>query len=528
MEPRPSDEAMEGRGESAGIAGAPGPGGFDWKGVTLIAALPLVLHLWAHRDYGIFRDEFYYLACARRLAWGYVDHPPFSIAILRLWTLVFGDSQFSLRVIPALLASTTVLLAAQIARRLGGGAGAQRLAALAVSLAPLLLGLTSFYSMNAWDLALWSGLFLLVVTILNGGSSRLWLAVGLLAGMALLNKLSVLVWGVALVAGLALTPHRKQFARWELWAGGGLAVLMFLPHVAWQAANDAPTLDFLSNAANLKNTNHSFTDFVLGLVVELHPLNAAIWLTGIGWLLFGPGARPYRMLGWMALIVFVLFFLQGGKVYYVAPLAPMLLAAGGVAVDGLLRRSGKAWAPAMAPRLLLVGGIVTAPLAVPLLPPAALVAYQERLGLRAVQEEQNELAELDQHFADRFGWEEMTEGVLEVVSALPEAERDRALILTRNYGEAGALEYFGRGRGMPHVASGHNNYALWGYGETPTMVVAVGMPKAFLDENFGEAEMAARLDLAWALPDERHAAIFVCREPLKDFEDIWSAARKFI
>jgi hypothetical protein len=178
--------------------------------------------------------------------------------------------------------------------------------------------------------------------------------------------------------------------------------------------------------------------------------------------------------------------------------------------------------------LLAVGGAFTAPLAVPLLEPETLVAYQQRLGLRAVQEEKDALAELDQHFADRFGWEAMAEAVAGVIASLPEEERKDALVLTRNYGEAGALEYYAPRFGIPRVASGHNNYGLWGYGDAPSLVIGVGLSREKLETYFGEIETAARLNNRWAMPDEGRIEIFLCREPRRPFEEIWADLRRSI
>lgn len=499
-----------------------------WKSLLAIGLVPVVLQLATSGNYGIFRDELYYLACAKRLAWGYVDHPPFSIAVLRFWTGLFGESTESIRVLPALMGGMLPSLSGLIAWRLGGGPAAQRIAALGVGIAPLLLGINGFFSMNAFDLLLWSVLFLILCVFLERPRPVLWLAVGLIAGVGLLNKLSMGVWGVALVGALVLGPHRRQFARWELWFGGVLAVLIFLPHLLWQHDHNWPTREFLENAATDKNLHRSLPAYLGGLIIELHLLNAPLWIAGLIWLLAAPAGRQFRLLGIMAVLVIGIFYIQGGKVYYAAPLMPMLIAAGSLPVGKAMRRWGGRWAEPAVLVLLAAGGAMTMPLAVPVLPPEELVAYQERLGLRAVQEEKNAIAELDQHFADRFGWKELAESVRDVVSKLPESERAKALILTRNYGEAGALEYFGKEPKLPRTASGHNNYALWGYGEKPQIVIAVGISPKFLEMNFADITVGGRHDAMWALPDERDYDIYVCREPLRDFDDIWSDLRRFI
>jgi hypothetical protein len=488
-----------------------------------------LLHLLTAGRYGMFRDEYYYLACAQRLAWGYVDHPPLSIALLRAAVAVLGDSVLAVRVVPALAGAALVVLTGAAARAMNGGACAQRLAGVAIAIAPLLLAMTGFHSMNALDLVIWTALFVVVLTIARGGGARGWLAVGLLAGLGLMNKLSVLVWGASLVAGLALTRHRRHFLAPELWLGGALALIVFAPHALWQAAHGWPTAEFLSAASSIKNVDHSLPAYFLGFLVEIHPVNFPIWSAGLVYLLAAPAARDFRIVGIMAVLTFAVFFMQSGKVYYLAPLAPVLLAAGGVIVGrGLERMRRPAPFAAAIVGLLLVAGAATAPLAVPLLSPSNLVAYQTRLGLRAAVEEFNEVAELDQHFADRFGWREMAESVASIARALPEPERRAALILARNYGEAAALEYHGGTLDLPPVASGHNNYALWGYAEPPDVVVAIGFQRDAIERHFEEVTLAGHHDAEWAMPYERRLPIFVARSPRRPFSEIWPELRRFI
>src|SRR5262245_7654338 len=166
--------------------------------VLVIAAATLLVHLVASRGYGVFRDEFYYLACADHLDWGYVDHPPLSIAVLWAWRALFGESALALRVLPSLAGAALVLLGARIAREMSGGRFAEGLAAVGVAAAPAYFGIDSFFSMNAFDLLFWAAAALLVARIVNTGNPRLWLWLGVLLGLGLQNKISVLFFGFGL------------------------------------------------------------------------------------------------------------------------------------------------------------------------------------------------------------------------------------------------------------------------------------------------------------------------------------------
>ncbi|MEO1368985.1 MAG: glycosyltransferase family 39 protein, partial [Acidobacteriota bacterium] len=132
------------------------PRGPLWPLIAFFAAVKLAAQVAALEGYGFFRDELYYFACAERLAWGYVDHPPLSIAALWAVTSIFGESLWSLRVPAALLGAALVAVVGWTAARLGGGAVAQGLAMVATVAAPVYLSLHHFYSMNAWSLLFWA------------------------------------------------------------------------------------------------------------------------------------------------------------------------------------------------------------------------------------------------------------------------------------------------------------------------------------------------------------------------------------
>ena len=347
--------------------------------VYATATLHLLLHLATNGRYGVFRDELYYLACADHLDWGYVDHPPLSIALLWAQRALLGESVWAIRLLPALAGVAVVLLAARLARELGGGRFAEGLAALAVAIVPQYLVITGFYSMNAFDLVFWAGAALLVARIVNTGDARLWLVLGALLGLGLQNKLSVLFFGFGLAVALLLTPLRSHLLRPQLWLGGLLAAALFLPHLLWQVGHDWPTLEFIRNAKLHKIAPLSPMQFFSAQFLEIHPVNAPLWLGGLLWLLAGREGRKFRVFGHHLRRGVRDDGLQKSKPYYLGPAYPMLLAAGAVAFEGLSRT--RAFLRPVLVSLLVVGGLAVAPLVVPLLPVERLIAYQRALGL---------------------------------------------------------------------------------------------------------------------------------------------------
>jgi 4-amino-4-deoxy-L-arabinose transferase-like glycosyltransferase len=243
--------------------------------------------------YGIFRDEFYYLVNAERLAWGYVDHPPLAPLLLSGVRATLGESTLALRLLPALASAGTVLLAGLTARRMGGALAVQTIAALSVVAVPVYGVMFGFYSMNAFEILLWAGAAYVVVVLLADEQPRFWLLFGLLVGIGLQNKHSFVLFAAGLVLGLLLHRRSAFPSRW-LWLGGLLALIIFLPNLVWQVQHDWPTLEFYAGAAG-KNIASSPVDVLLDQLLTMNPLLLAVWLLGLAWLL---RSRTFRPLAW--------------------------------------------------------------------------------------------------------------------------------------------------------------------------------------------------------------------------------------
>jgi hypothetical protein len=501
----------------------------DRIGLAVLAGAKLAFHLATHRGYGIFRDELYYLACAARPDWGYVDHPPFSIWLLWLQTSLFGDSLFALRLLPAIAGAGAVLVGGLLARELGGGRYAQRLTAAAVICSPYLLATSHFYSMNVYEWLFVSLLSWVAIRILTSEVRHGWLRFGALAGVALLNKLLVGVFAVGLVGGLLLGPERRQLLRPGIYLGGAIAALLFLPHIIWQVANDWPTLEFMARASAEKNAVISPFELMTGQIVLVGPLTIPLAAWGLFALLRSETLRPARALGLGFCISFAIFAAVGAKVYYLTPHFAVLLAAGCVSLEAWARRPGRGWGLSAAVVMIVAAAVIVLPVAVPVLPEEALITWMKTLGIEEPRTERNERGALPQVFADMHGWEQLSDRVEAVAASLPEAERGEVVIFTSNYGEAGAIEYFGRGRGLPPVASGHNNYWLWGpAGWTGGTAIMIGVDPGTAAQWFDEIEDRGTLDCQWCMPFEQKAHILVVRKPRITGDEFWLRIRRYM
>jgi hypothetical protein len=482
--------------------------------VGLIAAGTLALHLAAANVYGLFIDELYFLACGERLAWGYVDMPPLTAVQAWLARGLFGDSMVAIRLFPALAGAGLVLLAGALVRELGGRRFAQGLAALAVATAPGDLLASSYLSMNSIEPLLWMGCALMLLRIVRAGDTRLWLLFGLLAGIGLENKDTMLLFGFALVAGLLLTPERRLMGnRWFL-AGGTIAFLVFLPNLVWMIRHHFPHLEQLANVRrNGRNVELSPLQFMAQQVVFLGPLAAPIWLAGLWRLLAGRVARPYRALGLAYAVTIAVLLAVHGRVYYPLPAYALLFAAGAVALEAWLARPGWGWVKLAYASVVALAAAVLAPIAMPLLSPQTYLRYTQAIHLSQPQIEHRKASALPQLFADRFGWPEMAQTVAKAYFALPAAERERCAIFGNEYGQAGAIDFYGPALGLPKAISGHLTYWYWGpRAYTGDVMIVLGDCREVLEREFEDVQAVAEIGQKYAMAQE-HFTLFVCRKP---------------
>src|SRR6184192_977159 len=337
--------------------------------IAVFSIAALLIHLLTNGRYGYFRDELYYIACGRHLAFGYVDQPPLSILLLRLSQVLLGDSLFAIRLLPALAGAATIALTGVIARELGGRAWAIALACAGSLCALFNLAVGNFFSMNAFEPLFWMGAVYLFVRIINGGAQTLWLWFGALLGLSLENKHSTAFFAVGIFVALLLTPERRHFAGKWIWFGGLIVFAIALPNVLWQLQNHWPTYELLSNIAHSdKNVALSPAQFIVQQVVFMNPATLPLWLAGLCWVFGSREGRRYIALGVIYLVMLAEFIILHGKSYYLAPAYPMLLAAGGVALERVFANRLKWFKPVLLVVIVLTGALF-APLDIPILPP---------------------------------------------------------------------------------------------------------------------------------------------------------------
>jgi len=485
--------------------------------VAACVAAPQLLPL-ALGYYGYFIDEFYYYACSDRLAWGYVDHPPFSIFLLWGVRSVLGESLLAARFVAAMIGAATIFIAGCMAWRMGAGRYGQLLAATATACAPVLIAMSGFYSMNTIEVLIWSLCSLLLIEILSSDEPRLWSLFGLVAGIGFMNKHTMVLFLAGLTVGVLLTPQRRVLRERWLWAGVAIAVLIALPNILWQIQHDWASLEFYRGAGS-KNLATSPIQATVNQVLSLNPGSLPILGAGVWALLRDRRLRP---LGAMFVVLFLMTVFSGlSRQDRIAGLSPLVFAAGAAYWDQSKSRPTRVLVLGMP----LVIALALSPVFLPILPPAQLARYSATLGVVPELEAHGTPLALPQWFADRIYWDEYVHAIEDAFAGLPETEKSAAVIFTRSYGAAGPLELLGRG--LPPVYSVHNSYHGWGPPGPFDVALVVQISESELSQHFESVIQVAEFQCTYCRQWRNPTPVYAVRRPRRPIAEVWEDLRYF-
>jgi hypothetical protein len=491
--------------------------------VGTLVGIKLVLHFATNLlgPYEFHRDEFLYMAMGEHLQLFRMDFPPF-IAMLSEFTRgVMGDSVFALRLFPALGSVSLMVFAALIARELGGGRFAQGLAALCVLANVLFQRSGNLFQPVVFDQLWWTiGLYALV-RLVNSDDPRWWLAFGGACGFGLLSKFSILIFGAAVFLALVVTSSRRWLVtRWP-WIAVAVVFVIGGPSLVGQIRLGLPIFNQMADLQQAQLARVSLGDFLAGNAVWGPSIAVAV--VGLIALVGGDRLRLFRVVGWSCLWAFILLILSHGKSYYAGPVYPTLFAAGAVVLEALrvprwdrIVRGGTVAA-------VIAYGMLLFPLGFPIVPPPPMERYLARLGMtRAQTTNIGDIERLPQDYADMLGWQEQVAAVARVFHDLSPGDQQRAVLLASNYGEAGAIDFYGPRHDIPHAITPTGTYWFFGPGDKPGEVtITVGITRQELEPYFGTLDSAAHFTHPYMVAEERDVTIFIARNPRQTLQAIW-------
>nr|WP_042193716.1 glycosyltransferase family 39 protein [Kibdelosporangium sp. MJ126-NF4]CEL20869.1 Dolichyl-phosphate-mannose-protein mannosyltransferase family [Kibdelosporangium sp. MJ126-NF4]CTQ98326.1 Dolichyl-phosphate-mannose-protein mannosyltransferase family [Kibdelosporangium sp. MJ126-NF4] len=475
------------------------------SGLALLVGATVVVLLAFTFGYGYHRDELYFLAAGQHLAWAYADQGPLTPFIARVTSEIWPGSLFVLRIPSALMAGGTVLLTGLLARELGGSRRAELIAATCAALSSVVLFNGHFLSTSTADLLVWTAISWLVVRAVRTGNHRLWLVVGVVLGIGLLNKSLPAFLMLGLLVGVVIAGPRELLRNRYVWLGAVIAVVLWLPWIVWQAGHSWPQFDVSrSIAAGGSTSSQPWWAIIPYQFLLVSPVLAPVWIAGLVRLFTG----RFRFVAWAWVVLAVVFMATGGKPYYLAGLLPALLGAGAVQVDTWLANGRRKLRRGVLIAAVVSGALVNAVITLPILP-------ADRAGI---------VVALNGDVGEMIGWPEFAQTVADVRRTLPTDKP--VVIVTRNYGQAGAIDRYGPALGLPQAYSGHNAYSSWGPPpDSDSPVIAIGRGLApYLRDCRTAAQIRNRAGIE---NNEWETPVLVCAGPRLPWSQQWTAMRHY-
>ena len=489
--------------------------------LVVFAIARVALHTATNGQYGFHRDELQTLDDARHLDWGFVVYPPIVPLLARLELVLFGTSLVGFRFLAAVAVSVAMVISGLIAKELGGGRREQVLAAIATGIAPVSLAQGAVFQYVSFDY-LWCVLLTYsLVRLLRTDDARWWLAIGAVIGLGMQTKYTMAFFATGLVGGVVLTRARRYLWSGWLWAGVGVALLIFLPNLIWQAQHQFISLEFLRHIHARDVSQGRANGFLVQQVLLcVNPATIPLLFLGLWFYFAREKGKRYRASGWMYVITLAIFVVAKARFYYLAPMYPVLLAAGSVLWGkwvSSLRPAGARAAQGILWSGMAAGAVIFAATTMPIAPIGSdLWKFTSKV---------------HDQFREQIGWTDLAQTVARLYQALPGEERAHSGILTGNYGEGGALNLYGPALGLPRAMAGTNSFWYRGYTEpAPETVIVVGFDQDEAEALFASCRVAAKNTNRYNVVNEEsrdHPDILVCNHLREGWPEFWRKFRRF-
>jgi len=422
----------------------------------LLAGIKLILPFFLQDpSWGPHRDEFLYLAEARHMAWGYMEAPPL-LSVFAWMTNLLGGAMWAIKIWPSLAGALTYVLVGRLVLHLGG-----RWFALLLAWMPFVAGawlrMHFLFQPNFLDIFCWTAMAYGLIRFQQTGKPMHLYVAGISFGLGMLSKYTMAFYATGLLAGLLLVRDRKVLTNRHFYYAIGLGFLLFLPNLIWEARHGFPVVYHMKT---LRDTQLQYLSPWTFLTDQLlyNVATFFVWVTGLVW---AARTKQFRFIAWAFFVTLVLLMVGHGKSYYSQGAYPVLFAFGATRLEAW---SNKWWKIRML-AFSLVMGVIEVPLLLPFEAPAPLAEYYTRhtLARKAGVLRWEDLRDhsLPQDFADMLSWDEMTQKVARAYASLDSTEKARTLLFCDNYGEAGAVNYYGPKYHLPPAYSNNASFLYW-------------------------------------------------------------------
>jgi len=497
--------------------------------IFLAALVKFFLHLYNAPGYGFFGDEFYTMALSRHLAFGYVDLPPLVPALMALSRAILGESLLAMHIVPALAGAGTLVFVCLIAKEFGGKTFAVMLSGLGFIIVPLWLSVDSIFCYDSIDQLVLSAFLYTLVRFLHTGNRKLWILLGVTAGIACMTKMTILFLGPAFLVALLISKYRKDLLTPWPWLGAFVCVIIVSPYLFWQFFNDWPTIEYWNNYGTYRVYQASLAQYLVNVFVYMGPLLLPLWLAGLYRIFRRFDGVDYSFLGIFFAGALITLFAFHASARMLAEVFMPLLAAGAIFIEELSDhvRWGK-WVRGSVITYLLIAGVFSIPLCIPILPVDQSLSFSDtfKSKIPPVKEFNGQTFRVSPTLYGRLGWDEMVQEVSNVYDELPQEERSITGIYSEWYMPAGAIDQLGPKYGLPHAVSGSLTYYLWGPGYSWDSMIILSGKINNLDVFFDECELKREVQQKYELPFGK-LFIHVCRKPVVSVDKLWSAMKSY-
>lgn len=431
-----------------------------WLIVIGIVITKLTIHFLTSTTYELHRDELLYFAMGDRLSFGYASTPPLIGFLAFICRTLFGYSEFGIKLFPALIGAASIVIIALMVKEFGGGKLAVLIAGIGFLVPGAFLRSNSLFQPVSFDQFFWLLSAYLVLRMVNTNNLKMWLWIGLVFGLAFLNKYAILFFAMAIVVALFISQHRKILFSKYFFLGMLVALIVALPNLIWQYSHNWPVVHHMIELQKYQLVNNTVGSFFLDQMLNC-AASGLFWLAGLSMILFIPAEKKYRFIAYAFLLVLVIIVLGRGKSYYTLGAYSMLFAAGGYTMEKYL--NGKlVYINYVLIVTSIIGSIVFLPLELPVASFETVEKYCDpESGILPQRWEDGEIHSLPQDYADMTGWKELAWIVAQAYNSLDRYEQEECTIYAENYGQAGAVEFYGHQYGLPKPISFHDSYLLW-------------------------------------------------------------------
>ena len=484
-------------------------------GVLLfLAIVKLSIHFYSNGLYGFHRDELLHAAVGEHLAWGFMEFPPLIGVFAKIQRFLFGNEVMAIRVFPALIGAAMVVITGWMAKEMGGKLIAVLIAACSVLFSLAYFRNHTLFQPVAFDQLFWLLGYWMLIKYLKSNNGKYLLYLGIVAGLGLMTKYTMLFWGVGITVGLIFHEKGSAFKNVNIWIAGLIAFLIFLPNIIWQASYNFPVLAHFTGLYEVQLDDYSRIDFLVEQVLAMNPFNAPIWILGVGCVLFNKSYVRYRPLAIAFLVSGLALLLAKGKSYYFFAAYPAAFAAGALVIEQLIK---KKWIIAIWLVVALVICAERLPFMLPILPIESFVSYAD---LEINKE--GRVSGLTSDYADMFGWEEQVALVDSIYQSLSPDEKKHTIIWAENYGEAGAVKIIGDNYNLPDPVCKHGSFWLWGAGENDgEIAISLGNEEGAVSYFYEEYQLIKMIKHPYAIDEEHNIPLYLCRKPKVKFQDYW-------